>query len=213
MRSLVGCLVVLAGLFGAVADAKASFITFIPPTDPTGAVFTTNTNDAYSIGRGMSFVMLANDTIDSVGIYHDLTGINLSFELAQTLVSSGNVTAGQTILRSGSALVTTAGLQFIDFSFAPLTLLAGNSYHFEFTFTGNGNQNFFHTQQFQPPFNQGAYTVVDGTAGGNTSNFVIPRMRVNSVIIPEPSSIALLGLGAVGLVLMGRRQRRRKLAA
>src|SRR6185295_3987058 len=67
------------------------------------------------------------------------------FEVAQVNSVSGQVTTGQTILRSGSTFIaTTNGLEWIDIAIAPLTLLQGNSYHIEFSFSEPANQNFFY---------------------------------------------------------------------
>lgn len=207
--------VTLSVVLAVGSSASADWIMFTPPTDPSGSVFSTNFNDRYSAGRGMSFLMTDDVMIDSVGIYHDLTGIDLSYELAETTSTSGVVTIGQTVLRSGNGVVTTSGLEFIEFAIAPLTLQAGKSYHLDFTFSGPGNQNFFYCQDGWPvygpaTFDLGAFTLIDGTAGGYTQNFVLPRMGVNAMTAAVPAPGAIL-LGALGAGLVGWMRKRNAL--
>lgn len=188
-------LVLLAGftpVFGAMVE-------FVPPNDPTGSVFTVNSNDGYDDGRGVVFEMTSDQTISSVGIYHDLRAVSLSFEVAETIATSGQVTAGQTILRSGVDTITTAGLEWIDFAISPLLLQTGNSYHIEFTHSGIGVQNFFYNNN-NVVFSQDGFSLLDGTRVGHTSNFVMPAIRVNTGdVIPEPATVAIWSL----LVLCG----------
>ncbi len=179
-----------------VGASTMDTIAFVPPNDPTGAVTSTNTNDGYILGRGVVFEMADSQFVKGVGIYHDLTGVELSYELAETLVVSGNVTAGQTILKSGSQTVTTNGLEWIDFSFDGFTLEAGKSYHIEFSHAGSGNQNFFYDNQ-NVPFSQGNFASLDGTQFGNTQNFTMPAIRVT---IPEPSTLVIATLGLFAIV-------------
>lgn len=179
----------------------------MPPNDPSGAVFTTNSNDAYSGGRGIVFQMSADTVIDSVGLFQNLTNITLNYEVAQVLTVSGQVDSVKTVLRSGSGTFTTSGLEFIDFGFPALTLQAGNAYHIEFSFNGSANQNFFYDNA-NVSWTQGAFTSLDGTEDGNTSNFVVPAIRVNAVeAVPAPSGLLL---AATGFPLLVRYLSRRK---
>ncbi|MEH2156260.1 PEP-CTERM sorting domain-containing protein [Nostoc sp.] len=187
---------------------KAAVVQFIPPTDQSGQIFSTNFNDGYSEGRGFVFKALANTTINSVGILQDLTNTSLSVEIGETNKLTGNVTIVQNVLTTLSKTVTTNGLQWIDFTLSPLTFFKDNFYHIEFSFQENANQNFFYTQLDNPNFTQGNFAFINGTQGGNTDNFVIPAIRVNTientVTVPEPTSIigsalALVVLGAMKL--------------
>lgn len=194
----------------AATSSHAQTITFIPPNDMTGAVFSTNMNDIYNAGRGLVLHSNADKMIDSVGIMQDLTGITLNYSVAQIFTSTGQVTTGQNILRSGSAVENTAGLQFIDFAFAPLMLITGNDYHIEFKFNGNSNQNFFYNNN-NVVWAQNLFTALDGTQGGNTANSVVPAIRLHQgpSSVPEPGSIALLaGTGMTGAFFALRRRRR-----
>src|SRR4051812_29980407 len=121
-------LLAAAAVAAVMAAAAPSFagVIFVPPSDTVGTVFTTNFNDAYSGGRGVVFAPTSNFDLTSVGIYQDLTNITVNFALALATAPTGNV-GGGTVLRSGSATVTTSGLEFVDFAFASITLNAGTS--------------------------------------------------------------------------------------
>jgi hypothetical protein len=209
-------IVVLVACLGLLTPAWAGTVNlFPPPTDPTGLVYTSNTNDAYSSGRGMVFEALASMTITSVGIYQDLTGIGLNFNVAEVLVLDGDVRTGQTILRSGSRTVTTSGLEFVDFGFSPLTLSSGGYYHIEFAFDGNSNQNFFYSNLNPVPgpdvrFTVGNFGSLDGTQDGSTDNYVMPAVHVEvaGAGVPEPSCAWLVAAGLLALAGTRRRMRR-----
>ncbi len=213
LMNIIGLLAVgLAALLIHPETARATIIEFVPPNEPTGGVLSANRNE-YAAGRGIVFEAAENTQIDSVGIFVDLTGITLSFEVAQVPTLTGFVAAGQTILRSGSALVTTAGLAWFDFGFSPLDLLAGEFYHIEFTHLGIGNQNFFYNND-NVRFDQSNFLSIDGTAGARTENFVMPAIRLNTAMqIPEPATFGLFVVGLAGLGVMNRRRRKHADAA
>jgi hypothetical protein len=178
-------------------------ITFIPPNDPVGKVWTVNSNDGYDTGRGILFQVTANETISSVGIYQDLTSIALSFQLEQV---------GGPILSSGGSTVTTTGLQWVDYNIAPVVLVPGFTYHLDFLHQGNGNQNFFYNNG-NVQWTQGNFTFLDGTQGGagGAGNFVVAAFRMNETSQPAPdqgTTLLLLGLAATGLAAFGRMTRR-----
>ncbi len=197
----------LAGLVLSINQAHAALVTFIPPNDPTGSVQAINSNDQYSTGRGAVFTVTSNVTIDSIGIFQDLTNIDLNYQISQVNALSGDITVGQNVLLSGLVNANTAGLQWIDVSIAPFTFNAGSNYHIQFSFTGLSNQNFYYANN-NIAFSVGDFASIDGTRGGNTANTLIPGIRVNTVsAVPEPSSLlaVVAGMGAMPVV---RRRRR-----
>ncbi len=202
-------------LLSIAAGARAQ-IAFVPPNDPTGAVFTTNANDSWSGSRGVVFQATSTQTINSISLYQNLTGITVNYEVDQTTSASGNIGAGKTVLRSGNGVFTTSGLQFITFSIVPLQLIAGNFYQIRFDFTGNSNQNFFYNNN-NVVFSQPGFSQIDGTQGDDTANSVMPSIQLGpasapvalNATIPTLSplllgTLALLLAGASGLALRRR---------
>lgn len=204
-----------AVLFLFVGTVNAAVIEFVPPNDPVGHVFSTNSNDGWSSGRGVVFQATADGTMSSIGLYHDLTGIDLSYKISETTSANGDIATGEIVLLTGNTVVTTNGLEWIDFAIADTPYSAGSFYHIQFSFSGNGNQNFFYDNN-DVPFTQGSFEVIDGTQGTSTGNSVMPAVRLDdsagfvgeSVPVPALSSwsIALLLLlfGFIGLLTINR---------
>lgn len=193
---------VLALLALGGAAVSASAVEFVPPNDQVGSVWSTNTNDGYSGGRGIVFEVASNTELTSVGIFHDLRNIALSFVLEEF---------GGAVLRSGGSLVTTLGLEWIDYAVSPVTLVAGVQYHLEFSHQGAGTQNFFYNNS-NVSWDQDGFENLEGTQNGGLSNSVVAAFRVNAEVaqgVPDSgSTLALLGLSFVGFIVARRRATR-----
>jgi hypothetical protein len=187
----------------AASAAFAAPITFVAPNG-AGRVYTTNGNDGWAGGRGIGFGVTSSQVISSVGVYQNLNNMLLSYGLYEISSPTGNFSKTST-LRSGSATVTTVGLQFIDFGFADLTLATNKNYLLEFRFAGNSAQNFFHNNNNQV-WTQGAYKNLEGTSGNGFANSVVGSFRVNGLVndVPEPGNIFLIGAALLGLAAARR---------
>ncbi len=187
-------------------QASAAVIEFVPPNDTTGQVYTTNSNDGWSGSRGIGFQVDSAKTLSSVGLYQDLTNVSLSYGIYEISSLSGTFTR-LTTLRSGSATVSTTGLEWIDFGFADLALDAAKNYLIDFSFSGTSNQNFFYNNA-NAAWAQDGYTGLEGTAANGFGNSVVAAFRVNAGTVPEPGTLALLGIGLAGAVVSRRRKNR-----
>ena len=175
---------------------SAATITFVPPNDTSGAVLSTNSNDMYSTGRGILFTVDSATTVDSVGIYQDLTNVSLSFDLE---IFNG------TNLANGGSTVSTTGLEWIDYGGFEVNLSPGNTYHLEFTFTGQSNQNFFYWNANET-WSQDGFSALDGTRGNSAVNAVVAAFRMNANPVPDTgSTAALLGVGVAALAFARRK--------
>ena len=173
-----------------------ALIEFQPP-GVNGSIFSTNSNDGYQSGRGILFMVDAPTTINSVGVFQNLTNIPLSFSLEVFNGAS---------LSTGGSTVTTSGLQWIDYNIAPVTLTSGIWYHLEFGFTGLSNQNFFYDNG-NISWSQSGFTKLDGTQANSPDNFVVAAFRVNTGASSVPdggTTVALLGITFLGITAVRR---------
>ncbi|UCD75856.1 MAG: hypothetical protein JSV91_02845 [Phycisphaerales bacterium] len=196
-------LVAAAVLALPVVAAQADFLPLDPGTDFIH--YSSNSNDGYSSYRGVVFVANEAIVITGAGLYTKSTGgLNANFRLWETMYTYGDVYAGATLVRDFNAVLQ-GDLGFHDGHCDDYTLIPGQSYLLQVGYGEAAEENWFFN--FDPdyfghdPVNIGAVTLIDGTLGGHTSNFVMPFMQL--VWVPAPGALALLGLG----LLPARRRR------
>lgn len=203
MRKLLALTLLGVSTTSAFADQLA--------LDPgTGAsLFTTNFNDGYNVGRGMWFQANSSFTVFGAGFFNQFTDSN---SFTETLYSADNVgdALHGTALGSFTINPTPTVTDYVDGSFAaPVNIVAGNFYYLEVTSTSDFAGNYFYNWN-GPSVNIGLVTVLDGGMGGDPGalgNTVAPVLRLNTSTVPEPASMAVLGLGAVAMI---RRRRSTK---
>ena len=179
--------------------ASASAVTFVPPNDPVGQVWTTNSNDGWNSGRGITFDVSSATSLTSVGVYQDLTNVNLTWSLSDFNTS--------TVFASGGGVASTQGLEWIDFA-TSVNLSFGTLYHLQFFFSGNSAQNFFYNNA-NLAWSQGGFNMLEGTQANNAGNFVSTGLVGLLGSIP-PGGYYLIGMvfggvnGTVGNAAFGR---------
>ncbi|MEM1427850.1 MAG: VPLPA-CTERM sorting domain-containing protein [Pseudomonadota bacterium] len=208
MTAIAKLAAICTAVFCMSAPALSATMEFIPPNDTTGQVWSTNTVDGWDSGRGIGFSVTEAVEVDSLGVFHDLTGIDVSYGLYEISSGSGNFSRSAT-LRSGSSTITTSGLDWVDFAVAPLTLAPGTNYLLEFSIGGPANQNFFYNNG-NVAWSQSVFTSLDGTLGDSFSNFVVGAFRLNgdeTSVVPLPGGLVLMvGAFAAFGALRGRRR-------
>ena len=179
------------------------------PLDPLTnfMLYSQNTNDGYSSFRGMVFIADEALAYNGAALFTaSSNGLNVTFELYEIFTTVGNVLNGANLVRSTSGLLQ-GSLGFHGLKFDDITLIPDQAYLLRVGYEEAADENWFY--DFDPvvfgdlPVDIGPVTLIDGTLGGDTSNFVAPPLALQ--IVPAPATLALLGLAG----LAGVRRRRR----
>ena len=169
---------------------------FNPSSPSSCVVLASSSNDFWNVSRGVVFQATATQTINSISLWQDLTGVTVNYEIDQTVTATGNLLPGKTVLRSGSGTFTTSGLHYITFPIAPLSITAGNFYQIRFDFTATSNQNCYYSAVV--PFSQPGFAQITGTQGDFTGNTALPQIALNlqlpSLPALSPAMLAVLAL-------------------
>ncbi|MGC4043320.1 MAG: PEP-CTERM sorting domain-containing protein [Armatimonas sp.] len=190
-RMLPGLAVVGLALVPTLAQAQVFNL------DPGSELvnYSNSSNDAYSDGRGTVFTANTNFNLTSAGLWTNPLG-SFTYTWNLYLVTEYPGGVNNELLGTTTVTPTDTGLGFYDATFSsPISLVEGNRYHIEVTYTGEGEENWFYDFN-QGSVNLGGVTVEDGTSEGDTGNTVMPLIRLNAgAAAPEPGSLALLALG------------------
>ena len=182
----------------------ADVVEFVPPNDPVGLDYG-GANNAYSVGRGIVFRADQAFQLTSVGFYHNLQNVDVTYKVSQVSSELGVHTGPEVVLFEATETVSTTELSWIDFSVGELYLDAGSFYIIEFTHFHSelGMQNFFYFNDNER-WSQDGFSLIDGIASEFAANSVAPAVRVDVSVVPVPTAVWLFGSGLLGLGFLRR---------
>ncbi len=181
MRTLLPTSIATCVLFClAAVPAQAQFQNL--PGPGANILFTSNSNDGYSAARGTVFTANANFSVSGASLWtNEINGtpIVATWNLWQTTSYPGNVN-GVLLATANVTWNVDLGTTFYDVTLpSAVNLVAGARYHIEVRFNEPAEENWFYNYNIGTN-NVGLVTVEDGTLGGDTSNTVMPYIRLQT---------------------------------
>ncbi len=143
-------------------------------------LYTTNSNDGYNSARGVVFTVDESFVVNGASLWTQASSpLNTTFELYSIETTTGDVLSTAVLERSFRASLE-GDLGFHGGKWDEIELRRGQSYLVRVLYEEAADENWFFDFDpvffGDPPVDLGPVTVIDGTLGGNTSNFVMPLM-------------------------------------
>jgi hypothetical protein len=148
------------------------------------------------------FDILFNNATDNNGAGNNAAALRVSEFNYYTSYPYWNINDSNpgTTTPLSSATTAVAGMKL------DLTLTSATAYSLTLTPLSNPSGAYTQSGTYAGPINYVNYRLYDGQSSGlndTTDNFEISYMEV---VVPEPSSLALIGLGSAGLLFLRRRK-------